>query len=117
MKHMLLLYGNQEAWDALGAGDGAGMTQLDRTHRGIIEELTATGELLETNELSVVDARVVRTTNGVPSVTDGPFVETKEIVGGFYLLDTVDLERAVSIAGRFAEAEFSVVEVRRVGGD
>ena len=114
---MLLIYGNHESWDALDLDGGAKLAELGRIHAAVLEELTATGELIDSEELSVADACVVRTTKGVPTVTDGPFIETKEIVGGYYLIDCADRDRAVSIAGRFAEAEFSIVEVRRIRAD
>jgi hypothetical protein len=45
---------------------------------------------------------------------DGPFCESKEWVGGYYVVDVTDIERAIEIAGRFVEARFSPVEVRRL---
>ena len=46
--------------------------------------------------------------------TDGPFIEAKEWVGGFYLVDCASIDRAVEIAGRFVEARYSPVEVRQL---
>jgi hypothetical protein len=80
-------------------------------------DLTASGELVDTQVLSNDDAKVVRTDRGRPLVTDGPFVETKEWVGGFYVLECETIDRAVEIAGRFVEARYSPVEVRRLGSD
>lgn len=112
MKYMLLIYGNFEAWNAITA---EGRERIMRAHQEVQDELTASGELIETHELSVKDARVVRTKDGVPIVTDGPFAEVGEVFAGYYLVDCLDVERATAIAGRFAEAEFAPVEVRQIG--
>jgi hypothetical protein len=76
------------------------------------EELTASGELVDSNELGVPGARVVRTGGGVTRVTDGPFTEGKEIVGGYYLVDCASIDRAIEIASRFVEARYTPIEVR-----
>lgn len=111
MKYLLVIYGDTAAWDDLEAN---GWDALDRAHRSLIEELTASGELIMTNELSTKDARVVRRDAGEIVVTEGPFIEGKEIVGGFYLVEATDMDRAVEIAGRLEETTFSVVEVRQL---
>ena len=112
MKFMLLIHVNQPSWDALTPED---MTRLRQTHHDVITELSASGELIETNELGVEGSKVVRIRDGVPLVTDGPFTEGKEIAGGYYMLDCHDMARATAIAARFVEAEFSPIDVRRVG--
>ncbi len=114
MKYMLLIYGNHQAWDAMSS---EGFGRLMTAHTVLQEELTASGELVDTNELSVEQARTVRTTDGTLVVTDGPFSESKEIFAGYYLIDCRDLDRATEIAGRLVESEFAPIEVRRVGGD
>jgi hypothetical protein len=113
MKYLVMIYGNQTTWETIEAQ----FDRVMRVHRELQAELTASGELLETNELSISDAAVVRTAGGVPVVTDGPFAEAKELLAGYYLLECASLERATEIAGRLVEAEFSPVEVRRVGTD
>lgn len=83
----------------------------------MIAELRASGELVATDELSTEVAAVVRTDLETPDRvrrTDGPFSESKEWVGGFYLVDCESLDRAVEIAGRFIEARWSPVEVRQL---
>lgn len=109
MKYMLLIYGNQEAWDDFAAN---GWDALDAAHQSLRDELTASGELVLGNELSTTDTRVVRRDTEKLLVTDGPFVEGKEIVGGFYIVDVAGIDRAVEIAGRLEETTYSVVEVR-----
>lgn len=113
MKYLIMIYGNQGTWAATEK-------EFDRVmgvHREVQEELAASGELLETSELSIADARVVRAPGGVRVVTDGPFAEAKEMLAGYYLLECASLDRATEIAERFVESEWSPIEVRRVGRD
>ncbi|MCF2532206.1 YciI family protein [Yinghuangia soli] len=91
---------------AIGAGHGA-----------FIEALKESGELITT--LALVDpsqACVVSVREGGPVVTDGPFLEAKEFLGGFYLVDCEDKERAVALAARIPDAGIAGlgVEVRQV---
>lgn len=109
MQYLLSIYSNDHAWKELAAN---GREALDAAHRDLLTDLTASGELILSNELSTTDAKVVRRTGDRLLVTDGPFSESKEWVGGFYLVDVERLERAVEIAGRLEETTFSVVEVR-----
>jgi hypothetical protein len=111
-KFMLLIYGNYEGWNALGEGGGK---RIMAAHRAVTDELVANGELVETHELRPDDAKVVRSSAGIPTVTDGPFVETKEIVAGYYIVDCASIDRATEIAGRLGEAEFAPIEVRPLG--
>jgi hypothetical protein len=91
------------------------MAEYDRVHAEVIAELTASGELLQTDELEVPTARLVRSDDtGAVTVTDGPFTEGREITGGYYLVEVDSAERATAIAGRFVEARFAPVEVRRL---
>ena len=110
-KYMLAIYGSTQVWDAM---DKAAWDRLGAAHGTLIGELRATGEFLETNELDVESAKIVRTANGETLVTDGPFVESREILGGYYLIDVVDEARAIQIAAQLVEAEFAPIEVRRV---
>ena len=111
MKYMLLIYGNDEAWNEMSAD---GRDGLDAAHREVLTDLTASGELVLSNELSMQDAKVVRRTDDRLLVADGPFTESKEWVGGFYIVDVAGVDRAVEIAGRLEETKFSAVEVRAV---
>ena len=116
MRYQILIYNNPE-FDA--AFHGQLKDEVDSTHAAIISELQQSGELIETNELSAEAAVVVRRDARTLRVhtTDGPFIESKEWVGGFYLVDCASIDRAVAIAGRFVEARFSPVEVRQLVHD
>ena len=113
MRYEILIYNNAECDAAL---TGELKDEFTNTHGTLIHELQESGELIETNELSTEAAVVVRTDARTHRVhtTDGPFIEAKEWVGGFYLVDCVSIDWAVEIAGRFVEARFSPVEVRQL---
>jgi hypothetical protein len=93
------------------AADG---TMFDEAHRAVHLELQESGELVDSNELDQEDATVIGTYRGEPIATRGPFTEGAEIIGGYYIVDVTDRERAVEIAGRLAETRFSPIEVRRL---
>ncbi|WP_163511755.1 YciI family protein [Fodinicola acaciae] len=96
----------KEEMDAIGAGHGA-----------FIEEIKASGELIVTQALvDPSQAAVVRVRNGQPVVTDGPFLEAKEYLGGFYLVDVESKERAIELAAKIPDTavEGLGVEVRQV---
>ncbi len=109
MQYLLSIYSNDHARKEMATN---GREALDAAHRDLLTDLTASGELRLSNELSTTDAKVVRRAGERLLVTDGPFSESKEWVGGFYLVDVERVERAVEIAGRLEETTFSVVEVR-----
>jgi len=106
MKHMLIIYGNTEAWDAMTDED---IRERDEAHAAVFRALAESGEFIDGAELSPLNARVVRR----GSVTDGPFTEGRELVGGYYIIDVVDTDRAVEIANRLREIDTSVVDVRQ----
>jgi hypothetical protein len=108
MKYMLLIYGNDETWDAL---QELGMEEVLAQHRKLSDELTANGELVDGIGLTTANARVVRVHDGVPAVTDGPFTEAKEVLAGYYVVDC-SLDRATQIAAQLPEAPYSPIEIR-----
>ena len=111
MKYMILIYGNMENWKAMSADS---FKVLMAAHDALQDELKASGEFVDTNELPLDNAKIVRSKGGVAEVTDGPFVEIKEIVAGYYIVDCESMDRATQIAGKLAEAEYGLVEVRQM---
>ena len=112
MKYMLLCYDDEQAWDQAGqaALDQAMQEAVQLTH-----ELDARGQYLVAAPLHPAStATSVRVRNGKPLVTDGPFTETREVLGGFYLIDVQDLNEAISVAQRHPGARLGAVEVRPV---
>jgi len=109
MKFMITIYDND---DSTAAYTGEFREEHQRVHGEVQEELTASGELVDTHELSVSEAKVVRVRDGAAAITDGPFTEGRELVGGYYIVDCVNMDRALAIASRFTEARFAPIEVR-----
>lgn len=109
MKYMLLIYTAEEAWtDAEREHCYAESTQL--TH-----DLHARGKFLGASPLHpVASATSVRVREGKRLVTDGPFAETHEQLGGYFLIDAADLDEAISIAGQIPGARKGTVEIRPV---
>jgi hypothetical protein len=109
MKYLLLIYGNQEKWDAIVAEEWpAAIARQDAFNK----KYEATGELLGGYGLSdAVNAKQVRRRDGVPAVTDGPYLETKEYIASFYLLDCESEERALQIAADMPWADQEPVEL------
>jgi hypothetical protein len=114
MKFLLMLHNNPAALEAL---DEAGRQALQDGHARFIEATQQSGELIVTQALGEpARSAVVRVRNGQPAVTDGPYLETKEFLGGFYMLELADRERALELAARIPDAaiEGMGVEVREV---
>jgi hypothetical protein len=99
------------------------MPEADATaHFREYAEFTAgikeSGHFVGANRLKpAADATTIRVRNGGVQITDGPFAETKEQLGGYYLIEARDLEEAIGIAARIPGARFGCVEVRPVADD
>ena len=114
MKYLLMIYMNDETWSGLSERERdavmAGHEELQRLTRD-------SGELILTQALvDPSQAAVVRVRNNQPVVTDGPFLEAKEYLGGFYLIDVEDKARAIELAAQIPDTaiEGLGVEVRQV---
>lgn len=112
MRFLLLCYDDEQAWQA--AGDDALRAAMQEAV-GLTHELHAKGQYLRAAPLEPsTTATSVRVRNGKPLITDGPFAETREVLGGFYLIDVPDREAAIEIAKRHPGARKGTVEVRPV---
>jgi hypothetical protein len=109
MKYMLLVYSDENAWtDSEREHCFAESTQL--TH-----DLSAKGQYLGASPLqSVATATSVRVRGGKRLVTDGPFAETREQLGGYFVVEANDLNEAISIAARIPAARKGTIEVRPI---
>jgi hypothetical protein len=109
MKYLLMIYGNQEKWASIPAEEWPeAIARQDAFNRRYRE----TGELLGAYGLAdAAQARLVRRVDGQPAVTDGPYLETKEYMASFYLLDCESEERALAIAADMPFADAEPVEV------
>ena len=109
MKYMLLIYLGEEA-----------MTETEREHcyvesAQLCHDLQSQGQYLGANPLQpVTTATSVRVREGKRMVTDGPFAETREHLGGYFLIEAKDLDEAIGIAGKIPGARRGTVEIRPV---
>ena len=109
MKYMLIIYGNQELWNSIDPAEQqrmfAAFDEFNRSHY-------ASGELL--GAYGVADAaatKLVRVRDGQPAVTDGPYLETKEYLASWYLIDVDSEQRALEIAAALPSAVHQPTEV------
>lgn len=109
MKYMLLVYLDEQA-----------MSDEEREHcyaesAQLTQDLNAAGQYLDASPLHPVStATSVRVREGKRLVTDGPFAETREQLGGYYLIDAGDLDEAIRIAEKVPPVKFGTVEIRPV---
>ena len=109
MKYMLLIYSDEKAW-AEGGREQCLVESTALTH-----ELHKQGKYLGASPLHpVATATSVRVRQGKRQVTDGPFAETREQLGGYLLIDAANLDEAIDSAGRVPGARKGTVEVRPV---
>ena len=117
MKYLILIYSNpasREIWEGFSDDQRA---EGYRYYAALTEELAAAGELIVSEALADPSLTTrVTVLDGQTLTSDGPFAETKELLGGFFLLECESHERAVEIAARVPEAELGLVEVRPVLG-
>jgi len=109
MKYMLLIYGNEEAWDDAGR-EACYVESTQLAH-----DLSASGHFIATGPLHPVStATSVRMRSGKRVVTDGPFAETYEQLGGYFLINAKDLDEAIEIAARVPGGRVGTVEIRPI---
>ncbi|HJQ47246.1 MAG TPA: YciI family protein [Amycolatopsis sp.] len=114
MKYLLIMNVNPQILDALTEEERAA---IGDGHGAFIDKIRESGELITTEALGDPStSAVVRVRDGAPVVTDGPYVESKEFLGGFYLVDVESRERALELASMIPDAsiEGMGVEVRPV---
>jgi hypothetical protein len=113
VKYMLLIYNNPDALEALADADrNSLMAEVDQ----LMDELTTSGELVGGEALAhPAAAKTVRLQGGVVATTDGPFLEAKELLAGYAMVEVENEERAVEIARRWPDARMGgAMEVRAV---
>lgn len=109
MKYLLMIYGNQEKWDAIPPEQfPAEIAKQDAYNK----KYAATGELLGGYGLAdAAAAKLIMRKNGVAAISDGPYLETKEYMASFYLVDVESEERAYELAAEMPWADQSPTEV------
>ena len=112
MQYLLLLYANENAWDGLTPAEQEGGVAA---YFAYSEALTEAGAIIGSNRLQPsASATRVQVENGKSRVLDGPYADSKEQLGGYYLIEAPDLDAAISWAARCPGAHHGIVEVRPV---
>lgn len=112
-KYLFLIYGNEQTWEESSPQE---RTELEAGHAAFVaaagESVLAGHELLAGSAATSLRGSAV----GRPTPTDGPFLETKEVLGGYYLMELPDLDAAIALAGKLPEvsAGHGGVEIRPV---
>jgi hypothetical protein len=112
MKYLCLIYDDEQKWAEMPKSESDAMMQ---EYFAFSDEAAKSGHLLAGEALQPVEtATTVRVRNGRMSTTDGPFAETKEQLGGYYLIEARDLNDAIQVAAKIPSARIGSIEVRPV---
>ena len=112
MQYLLLIYGNENQWTKEGNAD---RDKVLKEYSEFTQSIAKSGNLKGANELDTTSkATTVRVRDGKRLVTDGPFAETKEQLGGYYLVEAKDLDEAIGMAARIPSARMGSIEVRPI---
>jgi hypothetical protein len=112
MRYLCLIYDDENTYDRIPK-EKADVVSAE--YGAFTEGIKATGHYLGGNALQrTQSATTVRVRNGKISATDGPFAETKEQLGGYYLIDAKDLNDAIQVASRIPSARYGSVEIRPI---
>jgi len=112
MKYLCLIYEDRAAGKTLPKAD---IEKAMKEYWAFEDSIKQSGHYLGSNALEDTEtATTVRVRNGKISTTDGPFVETKEQLGGYYLIEAKDLDAALAIAAKIPGARFGSIEVRPI---
>jgi hypothetical protein len=110
MQYLLLIYDDEKKWAAMSPAD---VGPLIADYNKFSADIKASGHLVGGNRLqSVTNATTVRVRDGKTQMTDGPFAETREQLGGYYLIEAKNLDEATAIAARIPSAKLGSIEVR-----
>ena len=112
MQYLLLIYGAEGEWDSRSEDEREAIYQ---EFYALSNDLREQGKLVSANELQpTATATTVAVRDGETTVTDGPFTETKETLGGYYLIEAESLDEALEWAARIPSAREGAIEVRPV---
>jgi hypothetical protein len=112
MQYLMLIYETEAEWNAIPDAEKQG---IFKRYMDLAGDLKQSGKYIGGHQLQpIATATTVRVRNGKKAVTDGPFAETKEQLGGYLLVEAKDLDEALAIAGRIPGAEVGSIEVRPV---
>ena len=112
MRYLCLIYSDESQWEKLSRGD---MDSMMSEYFAFTKDIKKSGHYVGGDELqSTRTATTVRVRNGKISTTDGPFAETKEQLGGYYLINAKDLNDAIQVAARIPSVRVGSIEVRPI---
>ena len=112
MKYLLLIYENEAAWATTSEEEQG---QIFGEYMTYTQDIARNGKLIHGEALQpTATATSVRVENGRTITTDGPFAETREQLGGFYLVDAENLDEAIALAARIPGARTGTIEVRPI---
>ena len=112
MKYLCLIYGEEKSREQYSTDQGEAMSH---EYFAFTEDIRKSGHMLGGEALQpTTTATTVRVRNGKVSTTDGPFAETKEQLGGYYLIEGKDLNDAIQVAARIPGARTGSIEVRPI---
>jgi hypothetical protein len=112
MQYMCLIYDDEKVWDGMAEDE---RNTLFADYGAFTESIKDSGNYVAGDALQpIATATSVRVRDGQTLVTDGPFAETKEQLGGYYLVEAKDVDEALKIAERIPSARYGTIEVRPV---
>jgi len=112
MQYLMLIYDVEADWSKMSAVEQAAMY---KEYGQFTQQISESGNHRAGHQLKpIATATTVRLRDGKRLVTDGPFAETKEQLGGFYLVEAKDLDEAISIAARIPSARHGSIEIRPI---
>jgi hypothetical protein len=112
MQYLLLIYGNESQFNKMTPAE---QKKIDLEYMEFSKSIADSGHMRGGNELDrIAKAKTVRLRDKKRTVTDGPFAETKEQLGGYYLVEAKDLEEALALAARIPSARWGSIEVRPI---
>ena len=112
MKYLLLIHDDEQVWGKLNETE---RQQIFGEYGQFTQQIKSTGQYLAGAQLQPTStATSVRVRNGKRLVTDGPFAETREQLGGYYLVDASNLDEAIGLAAQIPSARLGTIEVRPI---
>lgn len=112
MQYLLLIYANESEYGTMSPGQ---KETLLTDYAEFTKSIVQSGHFKGADRLRPTStATSVRVRDGKPMITDGPFAETREQLGGYYLVDAKDLDEAIEIAARIPSSRYGTIEVRPV---
>jgi hypothetical protein len=112
MRYLCLIYGDEKKW---AKKPGEDVTKMNTEYFSYTEGIKKSGHYLGGEALQpIATATTVRLRDGKVSTTDGPYVETKEQLGGFYMINANDLNEAIQVAAKIPGARDGAIEVRPI---